>query len=209
MKLPEFSYFISESAHWKIVAIFLKVTHTITIYPEIQHLGIYPRNTECLHSYRKINFFITAPSRKNTNFLNTWRAKTMVVQVSPTFLSSCYSTSLSRPTSVPASTSRKKSGEDVRFYDRGRRVKTASSGCFAASQRGGSPEWPAASQAPSQGRARGTSAKPPELRTVCEHLCFISVSLVHPLARCVLRYHKSLRGVFFKYGNPQDFSHIN
>ena len=35
------------------------------------------------------------------------------------------------------------------------------------------------------------------LNCICEHLCFISIYFVHLLARCVLRYQKSLGEVIF------------
>ena len=43
--------------------------------------------------------------------------------------------------------------------------------------------------------AQQLSLKPAALSCVCEHLCFISIYFVHLLARCVLRYQKSLREV--------------
>ena len=36
------------------------------------------------------------------------------------------------------------------------------------------------------------------LSSVCEHLCFISINFVHPLARCVLQHQRSLQKVIFK-----------
>lgn len=35
------------------------------------------------------------------------------------------------------------------------------------------------------------------LKGVCEHVCFVSMYFVHPLARCFLRDQKSLREVIF------------
>lgn len=44
---------------------------------------------------------------------------------------------------------------------------------------------------------------PRALNWVCEHLDFILISFVHPLARRVLRYQKSQRKVFFRSGDTQ------
>ena len=47
------------------------------------------------------------------------------------------------------------------------------------------------------------------LNCVSERLCFISVYFVHPLARCVLKHHKSLRGVLFWVWEGSKLFHIN
>lgn len=47
------------------------------------------------------------------------------------------------------------------------------------------------------------------LNLVCEYLCLISVYPVYPLARCGLRYQKSLQEFFLGSGNAQKFFHIN
>lgn len=45
--------------------------------------------------------------------------------------------------------------------------------------------------------SRHLGIKLPELRTVSEHLCFISIYFVYLLARCVPQYQGSLREVIF------------
>lgn len=60
---------------------------------------------------------------------------------------------------------------------------------------------PAARVAPQTPSPELHSAAQPQaavaLSRVYEHLCFISIYFMHLLARCVLRYQKSLRGVIF------------
>lgn len=51
-------------------------------------------------------------------------------------------------------------------------------------------------QPPPRNYNQHLSFKPWHLNCVCDHLCFISIYLVHPLARRVLRYQKSLRDIF-------------
>ena len=43
----------------------------------------------------------------------------------------------------------------------------------------------------------------------CASICALSVYFVHPLARCVLRYQKSLTEIIFGSGNTQKIFHIN
>ena len=104
------------------------------------------------------------------------------------------------PTLVPVFANREKSQEGFRFHEQRRRAKTGCGVGFAGSLHtqsappkkqdrppppAPSPEQPSASQRPA---ARA-------LNFVCEHPGSISTHSVCPMARCVLRYQKSLRQV--------------
>ena len=95
-----------------------------------------------------------------------------------------------RPTLVPDFSNQKKSEEDFCFCEKRWKVKTVFSVCFQ--------EAVTDAVCAQSSSKRGTtkllwnytqclSIKLPELWTVCEHLGFISIHLVHLLARCVLR----------------------
>lgn len=107
----------------------------------------------------------------------------------------------------------KKSKENFCFYEERQKAKIAFSVCFAMSLHGGNarPEhW---------GKSGPTELLPQEIHStsqypvaralnyVCEHLCFVLIYSVHPLARCVLRYQRRLREVILGGpGMPKHFS---
>lgn len=82
-------------------------------------------------------------------------------------------------------------------------VKIVFSTCFTVScYRGSTTPWAVRVVPPSPFLGNCTqqlSIKSPELWTMSErkHLCFISIYVLHVLARCVLKYQKSLRKVIF------------
>lgn len=81
--------------------------------------------------------------------------------------------------------------------------------CFAANHYRGhgyseQQEWP--HQAPSSGLYSASQHQATiALSCVCEHHCFILAYFGHPLARCVLRYQKSLRGYFSGLEHSKNF----
>jgi len=110
----------------------------------------------------------------------------------------------------------KKSKENFCFYKERQKAKIAFSVCFAMSHYGGSarPEH--------RGKSGPIELLPQEIHStsqypvaralncVCEHLCFVLIYSVHPLARCVLRYQKSLKEVILGGSrNAQTFFHIS
>ena len=92
---------------------------------------------------------------------------------------------------VPIFTKGKKSKEDFCFYKKRQKVKIAFSLCSAMSSYGGT-EHPKQRERPHQGPCPESTlnlsaSSTITLNCVCEHLCFILIYFVHPLARCVLR----------------------
>lgn len=107
-----------------------------------------------------------------------------------------------RPTSVCVFVNWQKSKEEFFFYKRRRKMQTAFGICFAVSllEMQHSP-W-TARVAPFKLLTRelhlaSQHQTATALNCVCEHLCFILIYFVHLLARCVLRYQKSLERLFF------------
>lgn len=102
-----------------------------------------------------------------------------------------------RPTSVLIFTNWKRSRKNLCFYEKRRKAKRAFGVRFAASPYRGSVH-PSSESGPSKLLPQELySASQYQairaLKCVCEHLCFISIYCVHPLARCVLMYQKCLR----------------
>lgn len=117
-----------------------------------------------------------------------------------------------RPTLVIVFSNQKKSEGEFCFYKERQKVKAAFSVCPAASLDGGSEhpkqrEWHP--QAPSQGTTFSISASSHQNFELHEHLCFISICFAYPLARCVLKYWKSLREVFLGSRHTQNMFHIH
>lgn len=76
------------------------------------------------------------------------------------------------------------------FYEKRRKVKIASSVCFAVSELFKGPHTPQAARMHRQTPSPGTTWSIPAataLNCACEHLCFISIYFVPLVARCVLR----------------------
>jgi len=102
-----------------------------------------------------------------------------------------------RPTSVPVCADQKKSTEDFWLLWKRQKAETAFSVCLAVSRVGGrthsNSERGAPQRLPRELHSASQPPAPRALNCVCEHVCFLLVCSVHPLARCVLRYQKSLK----------------
>jgi len=103
-----------------------------------------------------------------------------------------------RPTLVLVFANQKKSKEDVCFMKKSKKQKSCSVLVYSETLRsqhtpdstcGAAQLLPRELHSASQGQATIV------LNCVCEHLCFISIYFVRPLARCVLMYQKSLKEV--------------
>lgn len=103
-----------------------------------------------------------------------------------------------RPTLGPVLANQKNSEEDFRFHKRRCKVQLAISTCFTASRdrsrMPGSSEGGPLELLPRELHSASQHPANMALNYIWEHLCFVSTSFMHPLARCNLRYQKSLRG---------------
>lgn len=99
-----------------------------------------------------------------------------------------------RPTLVPVLVNWKKFKEDFCFYEKRWRENSAHWFFFAVKEATAPRGARVAVGAPSPvNHSASQQQVAAALSHVCEHLSFISTHSIHPLARCVLRYRKSLR----------------